>query len=297
MRILGLIAIVLFFSSCGDNKAKDEDFLQSLDSAANADVTVDTEAINSILQQLPSPLEISMMLKESGQEYNQGMLNSASNRSKYNTNFQKAINLGIYGTDLGYTNIYEQNQVGIEYISAIKGLADDLSIGQFFDLETISKLAENSKNIDSLLLITTQNFNKINGYLQSQNRSNLSVLLLTGGWIEAMNITCQLSLESPENQGLKDAIGDQKTVAESLELLMDLYESDPAMDDIRKTMSPLWTEYEKIEITIEEGEKSSEVVDGVLIITDNSSSSINISDENIVNITQRVSDIRNKVIQ
>jgi hypothetical protein len=45
-------------------------------------------------------------------------------------------------------------------------LANDLSIGQFFDFTTIAKLATNSKNLDSLLLITTQNFNSINSYLQ-----------------------------------------------------------------------------------------------------------------------------------
>ena len=79
----------------------------------------------------------------------------------------------MYGTDLGYTNIYEQNQDGVKYMASIKELADGLNIGQFFDIETIGRLATNSKNLDSLLLITTQNFNSINHYLQTQNRSNL----------------------------------------------------------------------------------------------------------------------------
>ena len=65
------------------------------------------------------------------------MLNSSDNLSKYNSNYQKALNLGIYGTDLGYTNIYEQNQDGIKYLSSIKSLAEGLNIGQFFDILTI----------------------------------------------------------------------------------------------------------------------------------------------------------------
>jgi hypothetical protein len=56
---------------------------------------------------------------------------------------------------------------GIKYITSIKSLADELNIGQFFDVETIGRLAANSKNLDSLLLITTMNFNHINHYLQS----------------------------------------------------------------------------------------------------------------------------------
>ena len=105
------------------------------------------------------------MLKDAGTQYDYSLLNEPANSSNYNSNFNKAINLGIYGTDLGYANIYEENQDAIQYLNSIKGLANDLSIGQFFDFTTIARLATNSKNLDSLLLITTQNFNSINSYL------------------------------------------------------------------------------------------------------------------------------------
>src|SRR5690606_34746213 len=117
---------------------------------------------------------------------------------------------------------YEQNQDGVEYMSAIKELADGLNIGRFFDIETIGRLATNSKNLDSLLLITTQNFNQINHYLQSQNRSNLSVLLLTGGWLEALHITAQVAASS-DSQELRETIGSQKIILENIMLLLSFY--------------------------------------------------------------------------
>ena len=67
-----------------------------------------------MLQQIPSPLEISVLLKESGTKYDHDLLNSPDNLASYNSNYKKALNLGIFGTDLGYTNIYEQNQDGIK---------------------------------------------------------------------------------------------------------------------------------------------------------------------------------------
>ena len=143
-----------------------------------------------------------MMLKQSGSKYKNSILNSPDNLSKYNSNYKKALNMGIYGADLGYTNIYGQNMDGVQYLSAIKSLADDLNIGQFFDIATIAKLAANSNNLDSLLLVTTQNFNAINHYLQTENRSNLSILLLVGGWIEAMEIMCQVA----ESQNFKNKV-------------------------------------------------------------------------------------------
>lgn len=124
---------------------------------------------------------------------------------------------------MGYTNIYEQNQDGIKYISTIKSLADGLNIGQFFDIETIGRLATNSKNLDSLLLITTQNFNAINHYLQTQNRANLSVLLLTGGWIEAVHIMCSVAAQDPNNKVLQEKIGEQKVILENIMLLLSFY--------------------------------------------------------------------------
>ena len=297
MRLLGIITLIFFIASCGGGKKpSEEDFLKTLESTEPAAPSVDVETINAVLQQIPSPIEISMMLKESGQNYDIGLLNSPENLPKYNTNFQKAMNLGIYGTDLGYTNIYEQNQDGIAYMGGIKDLADELSIGQFFDIETISRLATNSKNLDSLLLITTQNFNSINAYLQNQGRSNLSVLLLMGGWLEAMHITCQVADRAPENKMLRDAIGEQQVVTESLKLLMDLYAEDPTMKDLGESLAPLWDEFAKIEITIEKGETTYEVIDGVMMINDNSTSTVHISEENVDTITKLISDIRAKII-
>ena len=209
MRILIFGVIILVISACGSGKKPDEQaLLESFDSAKNEGPSISEEVIGDILQQIPSPLEISVLLKESGRKYNVNYLNSPDNLSKYNSNYKKSLNLGIYGTDLGYTNIYEQNQDGIKYISAIKELADGLNIGQFFDIETIGKLATNSKNLDSLLLITTQNFNSINHYLQTQSRANLSVLLLTGGWLEALHITCEVATANPNNTELQEKIGE-----------------------------------------------------------------------------------------
>ena len=130
MKVLMISLVALFLTACGSSKKPDEQaFLNSLDSAKTGP-TIDEEVINSILQQIPSPLEISVLLKESGTKYSSSLLNTPDNLSKYNSNYKKALNLGVFGTDLGYTNIYQQNQDGIKYLSSIKSLADGLNIGR-----------------------------------------------------------------------------------------------------------------------------------------------------------------------
>jgi hypothetical protein len=296
IAIIGLILVVL--SACGPGKKpEDQAFLESLDSAKTEGPTISEEVIGDILQQIPSPLEISMILKESGKKYNVNYLNSADNRAKYNTNYKKALNLGIYGTDLGYTNIYEQNQDGVKYMEAIKDMADGLNIGQFFDIETVGRLATNSKNLDSLLLITTQNFNSINHYLQTQSRANLSVLLLTGGWLEALHVTCEVAKANPGNKELQETIGEQKIILENIMLLLSFYkESDQNMASLLNDMDGLKKVFDKVNITYTYKESTFEIVDGVMVIKDNSSSTIQITNEDIVSIKEVVDSIRGKII-
>jgi hypothetical protein len=283
--------------SCGGGKKPDDQaFLNSLEDSTKKGPTIDEEVINSILQQIPSPLEISVLLKESGTRYNVGILNNADNLSKYNSNYKKALNLGVYGTDLGYTNIYEKNEDGIKYLSSIKSLADGLNIGQFFDIETIGRLATNSKHLDSLLLITTQNFNSINHYLQTQSRANLSVLLLTGGWVEAMQITCQVASKDPKNKELMEKIGEQKIILEQIVLLLGFYKDDANMASLLKEMGDLKTAFDKINILYTYKESSMEIVDGVAVIKDNSTTTINITEEDVKNITSLINSIRSKII-
>ncbi len=297
MRVLAIGFATAIILSCSPGKKEDgKDFLDSLNMGATDSVGVDEEVINSILGQIPSPLEISVLLKESGIKYNAGMLNPANNLPKYNSNFKKALNLGIYGTDLGYTNIYGKNQDGIKYISSIKSLADELNIGQFFDMETIGRLATNSKNLDSLLLITTMNFNSINHYLQSQKRDNLSVLLLTGGWIEAMQITSHVSASDPKNKELQEKIGEQKIILEQILLLFSFYQNDANMAGLHADLNLLKTAYDKINIVHIYKESSMEIINGVAVIKDNSTTTIDINAENVEEIKKVTNSIRTKII-
>jgi hypothetical protein len=297
IAIIGLI-LALFTAGCGSEKKSDEQaFLEGVDSAKTEGPSISEGVIGDILQRIPSPLEISVLLKESGKKYNGSYLNSPDKVSNYNSNYKKALNLGVYGTDLGYTNIYEQNQDGVKYMSSIKTLADGLSIGQFFDIETIGRLATNSKNLDSLLLITTQNFNSINHYLQSRNQSNLSVLFLTGGWIEALNILCEVAAANPNNKEMQETIGEQKIILENILLLLSFYkETDQNMASLLADIEELKKVYDKVNITYTYSESTFEIVDGVMVIKDNSSSTIQITPEDVASIKALTASIRTKII-
>ena len=50
---------------------------------------------------IPSPIQTAMLIEKSGADYSKGFLNDAKKVSTYATNYQKALNLGVYGADVG----------------------------------------------------------------------------------------------------------------------------------------------------------------------------------------------------
>ncbi|SMG32878.1 hypothetical protein SAMN05661096_02049 [Marivirga sericea] len=296
--LLGLGVAFAFLVSCDSKKKPSADEISGvLDSVKIEEPSISEDVISDIIQQIPSPLEISTLLKESDTKYDKSYLNDPEKISDYNSNYKKALALGVYGTDLGYTNIYEQNQDALFYLNSIKSLADDLSIGQFFDIGTIKRLATNSKNLDSLLLITTKNFNNINNYLQEQKRSNLSILLLSGGWLEALYIVARVSEKNPDSEQLKETIAEQKIIMDNVVLLMSFYkDNDPNIRQLSNKFVKLQEEFNKIEIKTVYREPTYEVVDGMLVVQDNSTSEIIMKDENIEAIRKQVYEIRENII-
>jgi hypothetical protein len=285
-----------FGTGCDSKKVPDEKAFAAADTVSKTPtVAVSKEVLGDIIQSIPSPLEVSFLIKDMGVKYDKGALNSTTNIASYNTNYRKALNLGIYSTDLGYANVYGQTQDALYYVGSVKDMADGLNIGQFFDFATIKRLAANSSNLDSLLLITTTNFEKINVYLQEQDRANLSILILTGGWLEALHLTCEVVKKYP-NEALRERIGEQKIILDQLMLLLSYYNSDPSIKTLVADLSQMQKYYEKVQVSHEYKESTMKEVNGVLQVVDNSVSKIVVTDEDLNNISASSAAIRSKII-
>src|SRR6478735_2576032 len=292
---IALLSGLMFTAGCGGDSNTNEDVLsKSMDSATVKYNRISDEAIGQIIKSIPSPLEISVLIKESGNEYDNGILNPEDNYSKYNSNFKKALNLGIYGADLGYINIYEKNTDALAYLSSIKSLADELNIGQFYDFNTIKRLASNNNNVDSLLYITTSNFEKINSFLYEQKRSDQCVLILVGGWMEAVHISCEV-YEKGNKEEIKEKIGDQRIVLAQLLLLLENYRDQPNINFLYLELIKLKGVYDKIEITYVYKEPTMKEVDGVLMIVDESENKVNITPEQVAEISRLIDELRAKL--
>ena len=219
--IISAFLMLILHSSC-QSGSHDTDFEipDSLYSHENP-VEISEEAMESIVQNIASPIEMAALIKSIDIPYSRDYL-ASSNTSKYASLHSKAFVLGVYGADLGYINIYSRQSNVIEYITAIKKLADDLNVGQFFDFSTLRRLASNSQDIDSMMYISINSFNRIDKHLRENKRGNLSALMIAGVWVEGLYLGTQVVKNHPEEK-LIQSIGEQKTVLNQLMLLLDLY--------------------------------------------------------------------------
>ncbi len=293
---LVIVALGFIMASCGSEKKSGDEFSEigRADSSGQINEATSELAIE-VIKSIPPPVEMSTIIKSTGASYNSDILNATENYDKYNTNFLKSVNLGIYGADLGYINIYNHKEDALSYLNTVIKLSEDLKVGQFFDFETIKRIADNNNNLDSLVNITTSNFEKMNNYLQEQNRSNISMYILTGGWLEALNVASKVGL-AEKSQPLFDKIGEQKIVLDQILLLLSFYKSDPNATSLSKDLTDLKNVYNDVKIETVYAEPTMVEENGVLVVRDNSKTNIIISEQTVAKILNTVIKIRTKII-
>jgi len=204
--------------------------------------------------------------------------------------------MGILGANLGYLNIYEKTGNSIEVLASIKKLAEGINVGQFFDFETIKRLSLSKSNLDSLLFLSVDSYNKIDRYLTDNNRGQLSALIITGAWIEAQYLATQVIKQYPDDL-LRDRIGEQKQFLNDLIRMMEPYcNLDRQYAGLCSKLKEISDKYDDVEISFTEGEPVSMEQDGGLVITQTETSEVEMTDKQLEDIIKITEKIRNALI-
>ncbi|MFC2104076.1 hypothetical protein ACFLS4_01830 [Bacteroidota bacterium] len=302
-RLIYILLSLLIFTgltSCNREKKGETDFSAEFEVPDSViyegELEISEQALDEIVQNISSPVEIAALIKAVGAPYSKDYLATTDYVDDYNTSFKQALGLGIFGADLGYQNMYNKTGGVIDYISAIKTLADGIKVGQFFDFSTLKRLATNNQNLDSLMYISVQNFNQMDRYLRENNRSSLSSLIVAGVWIESMYLLSKVIKESP-NAELSEKIGEQKLILGNLMLLLKNYEKDPRFKTLIGELTEIQKIYQEVTITSVMGEPEAIEEDGMLVIVQNDIQTIEISEETLFKIIDKTVEVRNNIIQ
>lgn len=292
-----LFLTVLFLFSCQSRKGKESGTeFEVPDSVITAEaLTISNEALEEIVQNVSSPIEMAALIKEIGVPFSTKYLATTDYVDRYNTSFKMAYSLGVFGADLGYLNIYDKSNQVIDFLTAINKLADGIKVGQFFDFETLKRLATSRESIDSLMYISVNSFNNMDSYLRDNNRGHLSALMIAGTWVEGMYLVTQVASEK-SNPELSERIGEQKINLNNIMLILDNYKEHEQVMKVIESLNGLKEEFDKVEITYVIGEPETVEQGGMIMIVQNEKSVVNISDEQLNKIISKTKQIRNKLI-
>ena len=287
---------VLIFAGCGGCSGNKGDELTVVEDPSDGPLELAEDVMSNVIQNISSPVEMANMIKSSSVGFSQRILNNPDFVSKYETTFKKALNLGVFSSDLGYINIFDKNNIVVSYLMAAKTLADGLRVGQFFDYEALRNVATNSSNLEALMEMSISSFNKIDYYLREQRRSEVSTLIITGAWIEGMYLSAMVYNEAKDKQ-MADRIAEQKHVVEILEIVLDNYRSQPNFPSLVDGISALSSAYNAIRITTELGEPQRIERDGTLLVIQQEISTAHYTEEDIDRIIDVIVDIRTKIVE
>jgi len=190
---------------------------QPVDQNLNTDTIVKEQVIDHNTQyRLPSPVEFFLYIKENKAKYNKTILNSPDNISKYYTTASKAINFGIYASDLAYCTVFGQNQETFIYFTKAKNLADELGLTEGFDEQVAKRIDQNLNNSDSLYEITTDGYWQAVSFLEERDKSNLLPYILVGSWVESVHIAIHSVTKFKSDDQLVIRISEQQLLLENL---------------------------------------------------------------------------------
>ncbi|HTA62750.1 MAG TPA: hypothetical protein VK835_09855 [Bacteroidia bacterium] len=230
--------------ACSSNKNNDEETLA--DSNETTQV-IEQQKINAqnVFTSIPGPDELSSLIAQTNLDYDAALLNNPENLSKYTSDNFKAINLGLYGADMVYTNVYEQAQESMLYLKCVNSLCRSLGITGAFDEKTGERLQDNKENKDSLLSIVSKSFSKADAFLRENQRPGTSSLMVAGGWIEGLYLSGKVA-EQAKTKKLIQKMSQQK---KSLSDLITLVENSKVTGDgafVLDGLKDLLVTYQKI---------------------------------------------------
>jgi len=235
---------IILFGSCNGGSKSGNQAQTAADSSSIKDIS---QHVKDVVYPLPTPFEMTRMLNTIGVGYSSTILNPVDKAEKYFTDKSKAINLGIYGADVAYAATYDQKQDVKLYLKALKTLVDELGINIDYNKLLSDEFKEKINNKDTLINIITSTYYDTYKNLQSKGNKELSVMMVTGMWVEVMYIATNISKDSYNNSDIVKLIANQKNSYLKLLEILGTMDSNKDIKDMETKFMILKPVYDKVD--------------------------------------------------
>jgi len=227
-----ILTLIIGMTACGSKKGSEGSESDAFNDSQKEDSDA-AESFEELLLHIPSPSEIPYLLFTTGADFNESIVNPYTKVDQYQTTEEvKALNLGVYGADLGYLSSYDKTQDAINYMTSMKKLADGLGATTSYDLEMFNRFETNLGTKDSLYKIIDQGMSQADVILKSQDRGDIAAMLTVGSFTEGLYISTQLIAQYPE-----DIFSEEQKYTVLTPLIRVILEQEKSLDDLIKLAS------------------------------------------------------------
>ena len=289
--IFAVLITSLIFSSCVDEGDQKQIGTDDKDKQENLDKSQMLKVGNQIFS-IPSPIQSAKLFKELDLPYINDGLHTSDKLENYSTSAQKALNLGVYGADLGYVSLYEQDKDARNLLGAVNRLCTDLDLIGAIDDLLAERFLNNIGNADSLVYIISDFYKVGDQYLKENDRGDIAALVLAGGWIEGLYLT---TTQADDNEKVQLRIAEQKTVIGNLIKILEQSPKNAVSDDLVKDLIGLENAFQDIDYEYVYMRPETDVANKKTKIR--CKTDITMSKEVLNNIKNITSSLRNKIIE
>ncbi len=287
-----LVISILIFNECGSRSNKEQ--TSDLKENGKIDTLSMLVKFENSLFPLPSPYQAATLIKKKNISFDENVASSLDNYNKLTTAFKKALNLGVYGTDLSYLNMYDRTPESISYLSIIKKLSDQLGISSSFDESFFASVENNINNKDSILILLSKTYRSTDSYLRVNDRKNIGVLILAGGWVESLYILTKIGRATNDRE-IINRIGEQKHPLDNLiEILTPYYYKSQEFSTLIDGLIDLAYDFDGVIFTYSYKEPRVDVDNKIIYI--NSESRVVMSEYHLETVSKKIEAIRKQII-
>lgn len=208
----------------------------------------DSEESVASLYQMPTPNELFSLIRDMAGAGQKRLLNPVSHADRYVSLRARALNFGIYSTDLVFASYFKLNVEVVRYYLTTKKLADGLGIANAFSDADFVRLEANLTRGDSLEIISNDAYAKAYAKLQDEQMGPTLAMVLAGGWVESMYLLQQQIKSSGKSPALLQRVAEQKVTLEHLIEMMGVHEADPEVSGVMADLTGILDIYDQVDV-------------------------------------------------
>ena len=240
-----VLAAMMLACACQSGQKGSPVLIQDVDKIES---TEGIKSFNQIYHLYPSPVEMLSVIDMTDMTFDGSLLNPVERADQYLDSKMKTYALGIYMADLAYAALFGRHEETLNYLEAVKSLAEEISINEAVDESMIEKARDNVEFLDSLYNISNDAFINILSFCDKNERSNTVVMLSAGAFVESLFLAVHMIDDFGTADQLLQHLSDQKYTIDNFMLFAKSVGSDdPGVESTIKDLEKIKSIYDGIE--------------------------------------------------